>query len=84
MTFQPGRRCRTIVAACCFFMGGLPAITLPQTTNLRVGTNSPASTESVLLALAKDAGILKQNGLDVEVIFITGATTAMQALLGTE
>jgi NitT/TauT family transport system substrate-binding protein len=53
-----------------------------QTTRLRLGTNAPASTESVLFSLAKEAGILKQNQLDVEVIYIAGGTLAMQALVG--
>lgn len=53
-----------------------------QLTTLRVGTNSPASTEAVLFSIAKDAGILKQSQLDVEVIFIAGGTLAMQALIG--
>jgi NitT/TauT family transport system substrate-binding protein len=60
----------------------LPAHLPAQLTSLRVGTNSPASTESVLFSIAKDAGILKQNQLDVEVIFIAGGTLSMQALIG--
>jgi NitT/TauT family transport system substrate-binding protein len=58
------------------------ATVLPQTTRLRVGTNAPASTESVLFSMASDAGILKQYQLDVEVIYIAGGTLAMQALVG--
>jgi ABC-type nitrate/sulfonate/bicarbonate transport system substrate-binding protein len=53
-----------------------------QITSLRVGTNAPASTESVLFSVARDAGILKQNQLEVEVIYIAGGTLAMQALIG--
>lgn len=64
------------------FALGLPFIAGAQTTLLRVGTNSPASAESVLFSIAKDAGILKQSQLDVEVIFIAGGTLSMQALLG--
>ncbi len=48
---------------------------------LRVGTNSPASAESVLFSNARDAGILKQSQLDVEVIFIAGGTLSMQLAL---
>jgi ABC-type nitrate/sulfonate/bicarbonate transport system substrate-binding protein len=51
-------------------------------TRLRVGTNAPASTESVLFRMANDAGILKQNQLEVEIIYIAGGTLAMQALVG--
>jgi NitT/TauT family transport system substrate-binding protein len=53
-----------------------------QITRLRVGTNAPASTESVLFSMAKDAGILRQNQIEVEVIYIAGGTLAMQALVG--
>lgn len=53
-----------------------------QLTTLRLGTNSPASAESVLFSIARDAGVLKQNQLDVEVIFIAGGTLSMQALIG--
>lgn len=53
-----------------------------QVPTLRVGTNSPASAESVLFSIARDAGVLKQNQLDVEVIFIAGGTLSMQALIG--
>ena len=57
-----------ILAAAVFLIG--PSIAAAQLTSLRVGTNSPASTEAVLFSIAKDAAILKQNQLDVEVIYI--------------
>jgi NitT/TauT family transport system substrate-binding protein len=60
----------------------LPIDVSAQLTTLRVGTNSPASTESVLFNIAKDADILKDHQLNVEVIFIAGGTLAMQALVG--
>jgi len=53
-----------------------------QITALRLGTNAPASAESVLFSIARDAGILKQHQLDVEVIFIAGGSLSMQALIG--
>jgi NitT/TauT family transport system substrate-binding protein len=59
-----------------------PFASSAQITRLRVGTNAPASTESVLFSMAKDAGILKKNQLDAEVIYIAGGTLAMQALVG--
>ena len=59
-----------------------PSISGAQATSLRVGTNSPASTEAVLFSIAKDTGILKQHQLDAEVIYIAGGTLAMQALVG--
>ncbi len=59
-----------------------PRVAAAQLTTLRIGTNSPASTESVLFSIAKDAGILKQHQLDAEVIYIAGGTLSMQALVG--
>ena len=53
-----------------------------QAPTVRVGTNSPASAESVLFSIARDSGVLKPNQLDVEVIFIAGGTLSMQALIG--
>ena len=73
---------RSFGALSILFFLLLPAQLPAQLTSLRVGTNSPASTESVLFSIAKDAGILKQNQLDVEVIFIAGGTLSMQALIG--
>ena len=72
----------------CFPLSSFPlsylasAPSSAQLTALRVGTNSPSSAESVLFGIARDAGILKQNQLDVEVIFIAGGTLSMQALIG--
>ena len=60
----------------------IESIAAAQMTSLRVGTNSPASTESVLFKLARDAGILKQHQFDVEIVYIAGGTLSMQALLG--
>src|SRR4030095_12070733 len=59
-----------------------PSISTAQLTTLRVGTNSPASTEAVLFSIAKDAGILKHHQLDAEVIYIAGGTLSVQALVG--
>ena len=59
-----------------------PPAVLAQVTTLRMGTNAPATTEAVLFSVAKDAGVLKQNQLDVEVIYIAGGTLSMQALVG--
>jgi len=73
---------RCFAALSIFLFLLFPKPSSAQLTTLRVGTNSPASTEAVLFSIAKDAGILKQNQLDVEVIFIAGGTLSMQALIG--
>jgi NitT/TauT family transport system substrate-binding protein len=54
-----------------------------EVISLRHGTTAAISTEKIILALAKDAGILKKHDLDVEVVLITsGGTLATQALVG--
>ena len=54
-------RCFAALSIFLFLLCPLPSSA--QLTTLRVGTNSPASTEAVLFSIAKDAGILKQNQL---------------------
>jgi ABC-type nitrate/sulfonate/bicarbonate transport system substrate-binding protein len=73
---------RQITALAVTLLLGFPCMARAQLTTLRVGTNSPASAESVLFSIAREAGILKQQQLDVEVIFIAGGTLSMQALIG--
>ena len=73
---------RQITALVVTLLLGYPCMATAQLTTLRVGTNSPASAESVLFSIARDAGILKQSQLNVEVIFIAGGTLSMQALIG--
>jgi NitT/TauT family transport system substrate-binding protein len=54
-----------------------------EVVTIRHGTTAAISTEKVILALAKDAGILKKHKLAVEVVLITsGGTLATQALVG--
>lgn len=54
-----------------------------EVINIRHGTTAATSTEKIILALAKDAGILKKHELSVEVVLITtGGTLATQALVG--
>src|SRR5919108_4730494 len=54
-----------------------------EVISLRHGTTAAISTEKIILALAKDAGILKKRQLEVEVVLITsGGTLATQTLVG--
>ena len=54
-----------------------------EVISFRHGTTAAISTEKIVLALAKDAGILKKHDLEVEVVLITsGGTLATQALVG--
>ncbi|MDP9131234.1 MAG: hypothetical protein M3N35_12700 [Candidatus Binatota bacterium] len=56
---------RQITALVVTLLLGYPCMATAQLTTLRVGTNSPASAESVLFSIARDAGILKQSQLDL-------------------
>jgi NitT/TauT family transport system substrate-binding protein len=51
-----------------------------QTTRLNVGY-SAASADQLPAWVAKDSGIFAKNGLDVDLIFFTGGTTAILALV---
>lgn len=84
MQIWNGEKSRCALMLLALAMASLaPATPLrAQLTTLRLGTNSPASAESVLFSIARDAGVLKQNQLDVEAIFIAGGTLSMQALIG--
>jgi NitT/TauT family transport system substrate-binding protein len=70
------------ISIAALFTSLFPAAAFAQLTTLRLGTNAGATTEAVLFSVAKDAGILKRNQLEVEVIFIAGGTLSMQALVG--
>ena len=52
----------------------------PQATKLNVGY-SAASADQLPAWVAKDSGIFAKNGLDVDLIFFTGGTTAILALV---
>ena len=51
-----------------------------QTTRLNVGY-SAASGDQLPAWVAKDTGLFAKNGLDVQLIFFTGGTTAILALV---
>jgi ABC-type nitrate/sulfonate/bicarbonate transport system substrate-binding protein len=54
-----------------------------QLTKLNVGY-SAISEEQLPAWIAKETGIFRQNGLDVQLIYFTGGTTAVQALVSGE
>jgi NitT/TauT family transport system substrate-binding protein len=53
---------------------------LAQLTRINVGY-SAISGDALPAWVAKDAGIFEKNGLDVELVFFTGGTTAVMALV---
>ena len=75
---------RLIIVLAVIVAWSSSATLLPaEVTKLRLGATAATSTEKVIFALAKDAGILKKHNLELEVILITsGGTLAMQALVG--
>ncbi len=60
-----------------FFFG---SISQAQMTRLNVGY-SAISADQLPACVAKETGIFAQNGLDVQLIFFTGGTTAILALV---
>lgn len=61
----------------------LSSSALAQSTKLNVGY-SAISAEQSPAWVAKETGIFKKNGLDVQLIYFTGGTTAVQALVSGE
>ena len=70
-----------IFAACAAIL--LPSFALAQQIKLNAGY-SAISEEQLPAWLAKEAGIFQKNGLDVQLIYFTGGTTAVQALVSGE
>src|SRR4029450_4683174 len=54
-----------------------------QLTKLNVGY-SAISGDALPAWIAKDAGIFEKNGLDVQLVFFTGGTTAVMALVSAD
>src|SRR4029434_3095548 len=74
------------VAVAIFFLalslyGHNPA--LAQLTRLNAGY-SAISGDALPAWVAKDAGIFEKNGLDVQLVFFTGGTTAVMALVSAD
>ena len=57
-----------------------PSLAIAQPTKLNVGY-SAVSADQLPAWVAKDAGIFAKNGLDVQLIFFTGGSTAILALV---
>jgi len=75
----------TLTMACFALLlsisGSAPA--QAQLTKLSVGY-SAISGDALPAWIAKDAGIFEKNGLDVQLVFFTGGTTAVMALVSTD
>ena len=56
---------------------------LAQMTKINIGY-SAISGDAMPAWIAKDAGIFEKNGLDVELVFFTGGTTAVMALVSAD
>ena len=54
-----------------------------QTTKLNVGY-SAISGDQLPAWVAKEAGIFQKNGLDVQLVYFTGGTTAVMALISAD
>jgi NitT/TauT family transport system substrate-binding protein len=69
-----------IIAAAVLSISFFAALAGAQTTRLNVGY-SAVSADQLPAWVAKDTGLFAQNGLDVQLIFFTGGSTAMLALI---
>ena len=58
-------------------------LALAQLTKINVGY-SAISGDALPAWVAKDAGIFEKNGLDVQLVFFTGGTTAVMALVSAD
>ena len=65
----------------CVFL--LSSIGLAQSIKLNAGY-SAISADQLPAWIAKETGIFKKNGLDIQLIYFTGGTTAVQALVSGE
>ena len=65
----------------CVFL--LSSLALAQSTKLNAGY-SAISADQLPAWIAKETGIFKKNGLDIQLIYFTGGTTAVQALVSGE
>ena len=65
----------------CVFL--LSSLALAQSIKLNAGY-SAISADQLPAWIAKETGIFKKNGLDIQLIYFTGGTTAVQALVSGE
>ena len=70
--------CPVILSLLWFLL--IPSIVTAQSTRLNVGY-SAISADQLPAWVAKETGIFSRNGLDVQLIFFTGGTTAILALV---
>src|SRR5574342_395901 len=77
----------TTAATAILFTLTLAMVRIPsvsaQLTRINVGY-SAISGDALPAWIAKDAGIFEKNGLDVQLVFFTGGTTAVMALVSAD
>src|SRR5512138_2576263 len=69
-----------IALTCCLIKLSFRPLARAQMTRLNVGY-SASSADQLPAWVAKDTGLFAKNGLDVQLIFFTGGTTAILALV---
>src|SRR5947208_14485718 len=72
-----------ILAVSLFLPISFYSVVPAQLTKMTVGYGS-ISTNHFPAWMAKESGIFRENGLDVQLVFFRGGTTAMMALLSRE
>src|SRR5713226_5165205 len=71
------------VAALCLLLASWNGPAQAQLTKLNVGY-SAISGDQLPAWVAKEAGVFQKNGLDVQLIYFTGGTTAVMALISAD
>jgi ABC-type nitrate/sulfonate/bicarbonate transport system substrate-binding protein len=69
-----------VAVACCIVQLSVQSFAWGQMARLNVGY-SASSADQLPAWVAKDSGIFAKNGLDIQLIFFTGGTTAILALV---
>src|SRR5689334_6533018 len=77
------RKFFTALIGLSFIAGLAPNSSEAQLTRISVGY-SAISGDALPAWLAKDSGIFEKNGLDVQLVFFTGGTTAVMALVSAD
>lgn len=76
---------KTLILISCLFLAAIfwTGVGRAQMTRINVGY-SAISGDAMPAWVAKDAGIFEKNGLDVQLVFFTGGTTAVMALVSAD
>lgn len=73
-------RCRALVVASIFLVLALTSLSDAQLRKINIAYTATSPYQAALI-IAKEAGLLRKNGLDVSMIFTTGGSLGIQAMV---